>query len=474
MNQEDNTDTFETEDNPNEDNPNELFKKNNANSNDVKIRTIGETGSPFGASKYGKRLDYSQPQWNDVIFAILFIAHLIVMFIALIVAWSAKSTSVRTADSGFVIILACALIGAVFGMIWMQILQRYSGYIIKMMLWINLVLLVVGMILNFVIGQVFGGIAFLILLIIFGLYMYAVWGRIPFATVLLGIATTIIQSYSGTILLALGILCVQILWILWWSATTAAYMSQSNSSGGIIFLLLISFYWTLEVLKNISHTTTCGVAATWYFTTSPSFPTKPALKRACTYSFGSICFGSLLVAFVQTLRALVRVARGANNNNIFLCAIDCLITCFDGMIQYFNTYAYAQVAIYGRAYIESAKATWDLLCSKGIDALINDDLTGFALLCGSFIGGIVCAIVAVLMAHNNSSVQSYTTAFGVIGFTIGFFLCMTILHVVRSAIVTLFVCYAEDPNALKVNHEQECNKFEQARAQAYPNYNVRS
>jgi len=415
-------------------------------------------------------LDYTTPKWNDLVFAIIFIIHLIAMFIALIASWSAKSTSVKTADHGFIILLVCALIGAGFGLIWRQILQRYSSYIIKMMLWINLVLLLVGAIVNFAAQQIFGGIVFLILLVIFGCYMYAIWNRIPFATVLLEIASLIIELYPGTIWLALGILFCQILWILWWSATAAAYMSQSNSSGGIIFLLLVSFYWTFEVLKNISHTTTCGVAATWYFTTRITSPTKPALKRACTYSFGSICLGSLLVALIQALRALLRTGRRANNNNIFLCIIDCLLSCIEGLVQYFNTYAYAQIAIYGRSYIESAKATWELLCSKGIDALINDDLTGFALLCGSFIGGIVCAIAGVLMAYSDSSLKSYATAFGVMGFVIGFFLCMTVLNVVRSAVITLFVCYAEDPNALKVNHPQVYNQFEQARSQAFPNY----
>jgi len=420
---------------------------------------------------FGKRLDYSQPRWNDLLWAIFFIVHIVVMFIALIASWSANSTTTSTADKGFVVVLVSAIIGGGFGMIWGQILQRCASTIIKTMLWINLIFLALGMIINFVEGQIFGGIIFLILLIIFGLYMHAIWKRIPFATVLLEIATLIVQSYSGTVWLAVGILVAQILWTLWWAAIAAAYMSQSNSSGGIIFLLLISFYWTFEVLKNISHTTTCGVAASWYFIPTITFPTMPALKRSCTYSFGSICLGSLLVAFIQTLRALVRTARGGYDNSIFLCIMDCLLNCLDSLIQYFNTYAYAQVAIYGRPYIESAKATWNLLCSKGIDALINDDLTGFALVCGSFIGGIVCAIVAVLMAYNTSSLKDYATAFGVIGFVVGFFLCMTVLNVVRSAVVTLFVCYAEDPNALNVNHPEIYSKFEQARAEAFPNFN---
>lgn len=37
----------------------------------------------------------------------------------------------------------------------------------------------------------------------------------------------------------------------------------------------------------------------------PRHPTLRALIRACTISFGSICVGSLFVAIVQTLHAIV-------------------------------------------------------------------------------------------------------------------------------------------------------------------------
>ena len=38
-------------------------------------------------------------------------------------------------------------------------------------------------------------------------------------------------------------------------------------------------------------------------------PTCDSLKRACTTSFGSIAFGSLVVAVLHTLRAMIRMAR---------------------------------------------------------------------------------------------------------------------------------------------------------------------
>lgn len=65
------------------------------------------------------------------------------------------------------------------------------------------------------------------------------------------------------------------------------------------------------------------------------------------------------------------------------------------MVEYFNRYAYIEigecfkficiiftsvsldlVALYGKPYIPAAKDTWRLFKDRGIDALINDSLTG--------------------------------------------------------------------------------------------------
>lgn len=111
-------------------------------------------------------------------------------------------------------------------------------------------------------------------------------------------------------MVALIILVIEILWIFWWSAIVVSYMSRHDASGFRIFFVIISFYWNLEVLKNISHVTTAGVAATWYYSKyKPEEPTKNSFKRAATTSFGSICLGSLVVAIVSALKHIVRHIR---------------------------------------------------------------------------------------------------------------------------------------------------------------------
>jgi hypothetical protein len=92
---------------------------------------------------------------------------------------------------------------------------------------------------------------------------------------------------------------------------------------------LFSFYWTSQVIQTWVHVTTSGVFATYYFLEGthegvPSSPTLKSAKRASTTSFGSICFGSLIVAVLQVIRALLRTAAQESDNPFgafcFACA----------------------------------------------------------------------------------------------------------------------------------------------------------
>jgi len=57
-------------------------------------------------------------------------------------------------------------------------------------------------------------------------------------------------------------------------------------------------------------------------------PTLASFKRACTTSIGSICFGSLVIAVIQTLRGIAQMFRGDGNDGIMAfvaCLIDCIL-----------------------------------------------------------------------------------------------------------------------------------------------------
>src|SRR5690606_36286790 len=107
--------------------------------------------------------------------------------------------------------------------------------------------------------------------------------------------------------------------------------------------------------------TCCGVVATWYFlfpNNRPSHPVKDSWTRSVTTSLGSICFGSFLVAVIQTIKYIVQSMR-SNKNAIIRCLVICILNCIENILNYFNFYAFTRVAIYGLPYIKAAKETWE-------------------------------------------------------------------------------------------------------------------
>ena len=72
--------------------------------------------------------------------------------------------------------------------------------------------------------------------------------------------------------------------------------NQAKLVGLIVFVTFAGFYIS-EVIKNVIHTSISGVYGSWYYCYRsnqgmPRWPAFGAFKRAMTYSFGSITFGS--------------------------------------------------------------------------------------------------------------------------------------------------------------------------------------
>lgn len=183
--------------------------------------------------------------------------------------------------------------------------------------------------------------------------------RIPFAAVLLETVMSVMSRYPALFMLspmsalvAGGYSALLVFTI----AGMKLYYGKEMSIPLIIFLLF-SWFWTVQVIGNTVHTTIAGVFANYYFVTGSGQevrnPTLKALRRALTWSFGSICFGSLIVALIQLVRALLQSA--SDRNSLAAACVDCIMGLIESLVRYFNTYAYTQVAIYGKPFVQAAK-----------------------------------------------------------------------------------------------------------------------
>jgi hypothetical protein len=310
-------------------------------------------------------------------------------------------------------------------------------------------------------------------------YAGAVWVRIPFAAANLNTALTAVKANMGLTVIAYLVMFLGLGWSILWFTGLGGALSSSN--GGLLFLLFLSYYWTNQVLNNIVHVTTAGTVGTWWFVPDEANSCwSPAIQdsfyRATTYSFGSICLGSLLVAIVQALRAVAHQARNNDDMQLLVCIIDCILACIQDIIEYFNMFAYVYVGLYGFGYIEAGKNVMQLFQQKGWTVIINDDLGNRVLLMVSVCVGFLTGFIGLALALADQTLLSSLDADGsntagigfIIGMIVGFVFSSILLSVVASGINTVIVCFAESPAEFEANHPQLSATMRAAWTAAWP------
>jgi len=227
------------------------------------------------------------------------------------------------------------------------------------------------------------------------------------------------------------------------------------------------------------HVTTAGVVGTWWWTPleASSFWSSAltgSLARATTYSFGSICLGSLLVAIVQALRQVEYHARSQDDLQFLACIIQCILACIESLIAELNRWAYVYIGLYGFPYLEAAKNVMELFRAKGWTVIISDDLADNVLFMMSVAVGLASGLVGMVIGFMDQN-MFYSLGFDhaagpgfVVGLFTGFLFASIIMSVVASAVNTVIVCYAEDPAAFQMNHPILSGQMREAWVQAYP------
>jgi len=146
---------------------------------------------------------------------------------------------------------------------------------------------------------------------------------------------------------------------------------------------------------------------------------------------------------------------------ILVCFAMCCLGCIEGLMEYFNEYAYAQVAIYGKSFMEAAKSTWKLIKDRPIQAVINDSLIDPVLNFGVIVVAILTAAAGVglsIAVFKLPNIMAHVL-FGILGLLIGGVECMIVMEVISSGVICIFVCFAEDPKALNRNHPELAQQF---------------
>lgn len=342
------------------------------------------------------------------------------------------------------------IIAVIFVLVWTKIAAKYPVQLITFTFISYLVVTGVLAIIFFIFLSWVMGLIMLICTA-FGVFFFiACRKRIPFTAALLKSAMDLISNYPTSLRMGYASMFVNLLWVFLWGAafTRIFFVYEGATLNFLIFYLVFSLYWVLNLMKNIVHTTISGLFASWYFMSGsvgmPRNPTLGAFKRSVTTSFGSIAFGSLLIAIISTLRYFANMLANSRNAIVQIIGIilNFILGIMEGILGFFNIYAFTQVAIYGKNYCTAAKDTFDMFKSRLGDTIINDNFVSTLISFSAFLGGLLGGIIGVIVC--------YDRVFGAfIGFFIAFSFVLIALEVVYSGVVTIFVCYVMEPHILQ-------------------------
>mmetsp|Transcript_15715 Transcript_15715/g.36096 ORF Transcript_15715/g.36096 Transcript_15715/m.36096 type:complete len:549 (-) Transcript_15715:393-2039(-) len=322
-----------------------------------------------------------------------------------------------------------------------------------------------------------------------GWYAWSVWHRIPFASANLRTALSAIQTNGGVCALAYGIAFLANLWTVLWvlavvgvvfkESTCVAGVCKPHASAAAVAFLVLSFYWTIQVFQNVLHVTVSGVVGTWWFAPQDALSVfSPAIvdsfRRATTYSFGSICMGSLLVAIVQTLEAMARSARKNNRGGILLCILECVLRFLSRIAVYFNRWAYCYVGLYGFDYVSSGKKAMELFEARGWTTIVTDNLVQRSLSLVAIVVGAISGFVGMLLAKTTGCAvatlgEDHDGTVFLACFGIGTSMAVVLMRVVLSAVDTVVVAFAEAPAEFQTHHPALSNHMVQKWRQVFPN-----
>jgi hypothetical protein len=390
----------------------------------------------------------------------------------------------ETGDAkGLSLLVGLTVVGAFFlSILSLTLMIRYAEGLIKMSLFFNICIGLVTSITGFVSGSTEAGVMGLIIFALAVCYTWAIWSRIPFAAANLVTASTAIQANMGVTVFAFGAIVLNGLWMVFWSVSAYSTLfvlggcdidgTCTNEIPAVYsFLFLLSLYWTAQVIKNVVHVTVAGTVGTWWWApleanSCCSSAVTDSHKRAISYSFGSICLGSLLVAIIQTLKSLAESAR-QNDDGILRCIADCILGCLETIMEIFNEWAFVYVGLYGYNFVEAAKNVMTLFKARGWTAIITDYMLDRVLLMISFGNGLLSGGIAAGISYM-LQLNLEGIAFGV-GFLVGLILTSVILSVVGSGVNTVIVCYAEDPATFEINHFDLSMRMRSSWREAFPN-----
>jgi hypothetical protein len=388
-------------------------------------------------------------RYNDLFFASIFISQIILTFaIGIYNMTSHQDISFQSSNNYGSYLFFSSILSIILSYFVLSMIKKYPDTFI---IGANTSIIILNFIFAltcFIKQSILGGALFLTQALFSALWFYFSMHYVNFSKILLNTSIKILDKNKNLLLVPIGTIFIGMAYFPFFIFTFNYYFklySDNNSVGKIgMSLCIMCFFWTQQVLTNIIHTTVAGVVGCWYFGHNQFYNNNVfrSFKISLTKNFGSICFGSLIVALVKSIHLSVHMIRQSGDNDFIMCCADCILQFLENIIEYFNEYAYSYIGIYNMSYINAANSTWNLVKRSGLIALFNDNLIYPVLLFSTLFITIGTGFFFWLMT--NDVILSVMCGF------IAFIISSVIMNLIHSIIVSLFVCCTENMTILDI------------------------
>ncbi|KAG7401301.1 hypothetical protein PHYBOEH_002105 [Phytophthora boehmeriae] len=248
--------------------------------------------------------------------------------------------------------------------------------------------------------------------------------------------------------------------------TTLSKVTPDETMKLLVVYHFFGLLWTAQLINAISMCTIAGAVSRYYWSRSKTsdeigpFPIFSSFKNCFRYHFGSLAFGSFIIAAVQFVRAallyLDHQTRDLQKNNlvvkVVLKAVQCCLWCLEKCLRFLSKNAYILIAMKGHSFCSSARNAFTLVLSNIAQVGTVSTVTFLLLGAGKVAVALSCAIatLAYLEAHSDDfgvggpHELSSPLAPILLAFVLGWFVGSTLLGVYETAIDTILLCFCED------------------------------
>jgi len=496
----------------------------------VRERSTRTGSSMSGGTNYGAiAIDYEnnkktggstlpfekQRKWHDIPFAVLFILQLGFITTQILIHKTKHSglmdttTSIEEDEDEVVVDVSILwkfmgitnVVAVVLSTLSLVVMSVFSSLLVEIALFGSLTIVGSMTVYSyFYMNNHWMSILFGVIFVCATVYTICVQRRIPFAAANLRTALMAIRTNMGMVVMAYlwEIVAFGFIW-LWMSSSMVVLLNiapngddddvDSNTTSTSILkytlyssLYVVSFYWTQQCINSIQHTIVSSMIGTWWYTPTDANSCwddglNAALCHSMTYSFGSICMGSLLVSILQFAKFMIRRLKQYRNLRWLMCCIQCCVNKLLSVMEYFNSWAFTYIGIHGDSYMTSGRNVMTLFEKVGWDHIINDELASVVLFSQKMTIALVTGFVGhwyvttqedVFVNLKVTTIEDDAVMGFVAGAAIGYLIAAIMMELVHSAVHAVIVCLAEAPALFHYHHPALAEQLIDAWKDCYP------